>query len=65
MKTSLFLISNYISHEIITFDDRDPPWINRIVKSLIDKKNKAWGFYVQSNKNDFFFLKNLLQFISN
>ena len=40
-KVSLFnrtiknILSNYIPHEIITIDDRDPPWINEKVKSLI------------------------------
>ena len=27
-----------MSHETITFDDRDPPWINSQVKHLINKK---------------------------
>ena len=26
-------------HETITFDDRDPPWINSQVKYLINEKN--------------------------
>ena len=30
-KTVKNIISNYIPHKIITFDDRDPPWINRNV----------------------------------
>ena len=58
------ILSNFIPHDVITIDDRDPPWFNKDVKSLIDEKNKAWRFYVRSNKNDFF-LKNLLHFKSN
>ena len=54
-KTIKNILSNYIPHEIITIDDRDPPWFNKNVKSLIDEKNKAWRLYVRSNKNDFFF----------
>ena len=27
-----------MSHETITFDDRDPPWINNQVKHLISEK---------------------------
>ena len=27
-------MSNFILHETITFDDRDPPWINSQVKYL-------------------------------
>ena len=46
------MLSNYIPHEIITIDDRNPLWFNKNVKSLIDEKNKAWRLYVPSNKND-------------
>ena len=45
-KTIKNILSNYIPHEIITIDDRDPPWFNKNVKSLIDEKNKAWRLYV-------------------
>ena len=40
-KTIKNILSNYIPHEIITFDDIDPPLFNKNVKSLIDEKNKA------------------------
>ena len=53
-KTIKNILSNYIPYEIITTDDRDPPWFNKNLKSLIDKKNKALRLYVRSNKNDFF-----------
>ena len=33
------IISNYIPHEILTFDGRDPPCINKNVKQLILEKN--------------------------
>ena len=53
-KTIKNILSNYIHHEIITIDDRDPPWFNKNVKSLIDEKNKAWRLYIRNNKNDSF-----------
>ena len=56
-KTNKNILWNYISHEIITTDDRDPPWFNKNVKSLIDKKNKAWRLYIRNNKDDSFFEK--------
>ena len=31
-KTIKNIISNYIPHKTVTFDDRDPPWINKDVK---------------------------------
>ena len=35
-------IRNYISHETITYNDRDPPWINKDIKELIHEKNQAY-----------------------
>ena len=31
-KTILNIVSNFIPHEIIICDDRDPPWINTRIK---------------------------------
>ena len=62
-KTIKNILSNYIPHEIITVDNRDPPWFNKNVKSLIDEKNKAWRLHVGSNKKDFFCWK--IYFTSN
>ena len=30
---------NFIPHEIITCDDRNPPWINSSIKRLVQDKN--------------------------
>ena len=32
------ILSNFLPHETITFDGRDPPWINSQVKHLINEK---------------------------
>ena len=32
-------MSNFIPNEIVTIHDRDPPWINNKIKSLIKNKN--------------------------
>ena len=34
-KTIKNIMSNYIPHETIICDDRDPPWINKDIKQLI------------------------------
>ena len=34
-KAILNILSNFIPHETITCDDRDPPWFNKKIKSLI------------------------------
>ena len=48
---------NYISHEIITYDDRDPPWINKKIKQLIQKIKNVYRSYILSNKNPQLFKK--------
>ena len=39
-------------HETITFDDRDPPWINSQVKHLIHKKNVIYKNHFKNNKSN-------------
>ena len=36
------ILLNFIPHETITFDDRDPPWINSQVKHLINEKKMLY-----------------------
>ena len=44
------ILPNYIPHETIMCDDRDPPWINKNIKQLILEKNQAYKSYLRSNK---------------
>ena len=37
-KTVLSIRSNFIPHEIIVCDDKDPPWFNEKIKSLINER---------------------------
>ena len=58
-------LHNFISHEIITCDDRDPPWIDSSINRLIKNKNKAYKRSKRSNNNSQHFrnfqsLQNLL-----
>ena len=50
-KTIKNILSNYITHESITCDNRDPPWINNKIKQLIQKINNTSRIYILSNKN--------------
>ena len=45
------ILSNYIPHETIFCDDRDPPWINSKIKQLIQEINNTYRIYILSNKN--------------
>ena len=50
-KTLLNIIQNFIPHETIICDDRDPPWINKEIKKLMTEKNLAFKLYYCSNRN--------------
>ena len=50
-KTIKNIVSNYIPQEAIVCNDRDPPWINKNIKKLINDKNHAYKCYRQ-NEND-------------
>ena len=45
------ILSNFIPHETIICDDREPPWINSFIKKLINEKNFVYKAYIMSNKN--------------
>ena len=56
--TILNIISNFIPHETIICDDRDPPWINSKIKKVIHEKNKEHKKYI-NNKSNFLLLQNI------
>ena len=37
--TSMNIIQNFVPNETIIYDDRDPPWINKEIKQLLEQKN--------------------------
>ena len=45
-------MSNFIPNEIATIDDRDPPWINNKIKSLIKNKTEYFENCVRPNNPD-------------
>ena len=54
-KTIKNIVSNYISHETIICNDKDPPWINNNIKKLINDKNHASASYrLNENKSSTF-----------
>ena len=44
-------VRNFIPYESITCDDRDPPWFNSKIKSLIEEKNSFFRNYRKANNN--------------
>ena len=51
-KTIENIVSNFILQESITFDDRDPPWINSQVRHLINEKNAIYKNYPKNNESN-------------
>ena len=43
--------SNLVSHETVTCDYRDPPWINNNIKQLVQEKNNTYRSYILNDKN--------------
>ena len=42
------IFSNFTPNKLVTFDDRDPPWMNDFVKSKIKWKNQLYKIYTKN-----------------
>ena len=51
-KPILNIMSNLIPNEIVTTEDRDPPWINNKIKSSIKNKPEYFNNFVKPNNPD-------------
>ena len=47
----LNIVQNFIPHDTITFDDRDPSWITSRIEKMINDKNLAFKRF--ENKKGF------------
>ena len=50
-KTIKNVVSNYIFHETIICNDRNPPWMYKNIKKLINYKNHAYTSYRQNENS--------------
>ena len=48
---SNYIISNYVPNETVTFNNRDPPWVNKNATLLILGKSEMQEKYVEESKN--------------
>ena len=48
------IMANFIPHEAIICDDRDPPWISNRIKKLIYERNSLYKVYLISNDTQIF-----------
>ena len=60
-ETNMSIMSNFVSNESITCDDRDPPWMNRHIKNLIVAINDFHKKFVlpSNNTGNLLMFKNL------
>ena len=47
-ETFLTIMTNFIPHKTKIFKNREPPWINNKVKTIIQEKNKTFQFYFKN-----------------
>ena len=45
------IMQNFVPNETIIHDDRNPPWINKEIKQLIEQKNQFYKRFIRSNKS--------------
>ena len=50
-QTIINILCNFIPHETVLFDDRDPPWMNKQIKRLIHEKKNIFNCYCRSNND--------------
>ena len=44
-------MTNFIPDDIKIFNDREPPWIDNKVKTMIQEKNKIYQLYLKNKNN--------------
>ena len=55
------IMANFIPHETINCDDRDPPWINNRIKKIIYERNSLYKDYRKNNDTQIFEKLTLIQ----
>ena len=61
-ETILNVFRNYVPDKYITVDNKDPIWMNEIIKSKMKAKNKLYKQYIENGRfeNDFAFFESLV-----
>ena len=50
-KTVRIILHNFIPHETLVVDEKDPPWLTSKIKSLINEKNTTFKHYRRNSVN--------------
>ena len=61
-ETVLNVLQNYVPNKYISVDDKDPVWMNEIIKSKMKTKNKLFKQYILNGRfeSDFILIENLV-----
>ena len=51
-ETILNVFRNYVPNKYIIIDDKDPVWMNEIMKSKMETKNKLYQQYMQNGRSE-------------
>ena len=51
-ETIINIFSNFIPNELVTFDDKDPPWMTEKLKEKIKWKHKVYRDYLKNAKTE-------------
>ena len=62
----LNVFRNYVPNKYITADDKDPVWMNEIIKSKMKAKNKLYKQYIKNGRfeSNFMFVESLVNEIN-
>ena len=65
--TIINFFSNFVPNKIVTFDDRDPPWMTEYIKTKIHQRDNIYKNYLRSYRNnqDFQCLQSVIDDASN
>ena len=65
-ETILNAFRNYVSNKYITVDDKDPVWMNKIIKSKMEAKSKLYKQYIKNRRfeSDFVLIESLVNEIT-
>ena len=52
LNIKLNIFRNFVLNKLVTFDDKDPVWMNENIKSKIEAKNKLYQEYVKKGRQE-------------
>ena len=60
------VFSNFIPNKLVTFNDKDPPWMSEYLKNKIKWRNKIYAEYLNENNGsiDYTTLQNVIVEVS-